>query len=84
MHAHLQTIRQMRSAALQIAAAMQDSVYGSGYNEPGFGKKPAAIGKKRAAPEDDSALKETQAEYDFKVSRASLSHTTFLCCKLLC
>ena len=75
---------QMCSPVFDNAVAMQDSVYGPGYNEPGFGKKPAAAGKKRAAPEDDPALKEALAEHDFKVERASDSQTRLLCCMTLC
>ena len=69
------TKKQMCRPVFDNALAMQDSVYCPGYNEPSFGKKPAVTGRKRAAPEDDPALKEALAEHDFTVQRASLSQT---------
>ena len=47
--------------------AVQNSVYGANHNEAGIGKKAPATGKKRPAPEDDSALKDALAQHDYKV-----------------
>ena len=56
------------SHGLTWSCLLQDSVYGANHNEPGFGKKAAATGKKRAAPEDDPALQEALKEHDYAVS----------------
>lgn len=50
----------------------QTSVYGVGYDEPGFGPKAKTAGKKRPNPEEEAALKVAMGDTDYAVSDAQV------------
>lgn len=54
---------------------LQASVYGEGYDEPGFGPKRQAADKKRPNPEEEAALKDALAETDYAVRPPFSSHS---------
>jgi hypothetical protein len=48
-------------------------VYGSGYDEPGFGPRRQTVGKKRPNPEEQAALEKSMGDTEYAVSSRSKS-----------
>ncbi len=56
-------------------------MYGDSYDEPGFGANRPTAGKKRPNPEEEAALKEAMADFDYQVGYYILpfSHLPYFC-----